>query len=450
MKNLSLLFLALAASQIEAANSDWSAAARGGARGGKKTPSLANISDADSSTVVNRQPSKTVRPLDSSAEGQPSYPLLKPLDATRTEPKKNENSFPSRLTPSQQDPKDSSSFHRVIISHQEWNEGRADTQQRRFKNTEEISPALQKNRAASIKNLIDPSVFTDINARLEMIPPVRPADETQELKQIFKPTLDCLKIYVQTLPLFNQAKTKEQKIAVFRSKPALSDKILAKMSVQLDPYASFTESARTVLNCGKSIIEGSPLSTLDATYVNRSLCTADKIALLEAKRITEFTALLAQLGSFDKARTLEAESQARLNDLEAKASALEIKLLHPASETDRIETERALLGITREKAGILGQLHGAKKDRNRKNNAIVVARTETGDVRAWLGALGAKTADYVSNPLETPLMVDELFSKVLPHLSKEEKRKQAATFLEILMGRTKASSTGRLTWTKKA
>ncbi len=416
MKNLSLLLLALVALPVEAADYAQAAAGR-----------------------TARQPRQ--------ARNTPSSPLSASVthaadDLVVTQPK----AAATALTAPH------STQDLVSRSYQECNKGKPDARHRRFERNLDVLKYSEEH-------------IKTINDRQNTIPYVRSADETATIKANFEPTLGALKISEENLLRLSQAKTKDQRNEICKAipkpeptnNPTLRIKLLTRslseivplMAKQTDPYATLTESSRTISNCGLSIIEGSRVSDIDHTATNFARSAEEKTGILETKRKAEFATLLAQLEGYAKTRDLETTSQARLDELEIKANALKTKLLHPASENDRIEAERALLSINREKAGIFGQLEGAKKDRTRKNNAIFVARAESGSLKAstFASYLGAKTADYVSNPQETPLMIDELFSKVLPHLSKEEKRKKAATFLEILMGKTKQTSSASLTWT---
>lgn len=312
------------------------------------------------------------------------------------------------------------------------------------------------------------SIMRQINDYQNSHPYVTPADETVERKNLFNPVVADIKKCGDALSQMSRTQTKGHKsgAATTSSLPSekspytlfikTTDKSIRTQTLpeitgimarkQVDPYAIETESSRTVANCGQSIIEGSRVSDLDRTATAFALTTEDKTRILQTKRIAEFATVLTQLEGYARARNLEETSQARFAELEARATELEGRLERPITEKDRIETERALLTINREKAGIAGQLAGAKKDRSTKNNAIFVARTESGSLKAFLGRFGARTAEYVSNPQDTPLMVEELFSKVLPELDEIERKKQAAAFLDILLGKTKPAP-ARLTWT---
>ncbi len=451
MKNLSLLFLALVALPIEAATFSKLA---GADTTTKRTRPKATVS-VTKETALPAALASSVTSDDASE--RPTEVISKQPSASNSAPL----SVVSLLAGFSIDtaeidaPLAKPVSDIVIRSHEEWNEGRGDRRQRRFEDTGEISVALRNPSEKHMKR---------INDRLQAIPYVRPVDETESLKAQLHRAIEALKLCKKTLSHLSEVKTKEVRSEICKAIPEpeptknptlrfnvktrpLSEIVLLMAKKQIDPYATLTESSRTVVDCGQSIIESSRISDIEHTATNFASNAAEKSALLETKRITEFTTLLAQLEGYARARDLETISQTRLDELEQKASALEAKLLHPASETIRIETERALLTIAREKAGVMGQLEGARKDRVRKNNAIVVARTEAGSYKAWLGALGAKTADYASNPQETPLMIEEVFSKILPHLSKEEKRKKALAFLDVLTGKTRASSPTGLTWT---
>jgi|GEM_PF-7107634 len=430
MKNLSLLFLAFIASHLEAAEP--------------------------------RKKKHSWKPVQQVIETQPaSMPQFSPLPLSESTASKS-SKFDSPHLPNPVS-------NVVIRSYEEWNEGRGDRSLKRFEETGDISKMLREADFQRYKKSEAPKESTDIrniNDRLQAIPYVRPVDETESLKADLYPAIEALKTCGESLSHLSQAKTKELKSEIYAAIPEpeptknprlpfnvktrhLSGIVALMAKKQIDSYAISTESSRIIADCGQSIIEGSRISDIEHTATNFAPTPTEKTAILETKRIAEFTTLLAQLESYTRTRDLETISQAKLDELEAKARTLETSLLHPTSETARIETERALLSIVREKAGVIGQLEGARKDRVQKNNAIVIARTEAGSIKASLfaGYLGAKTADYVSNTQETPLMIDEVFSKVLPHLSKEEKRKKALAFLEILAGKTRASSPTRLTWT---
>ena len=469
MKNLSLLLLALVASPVEAANyaslvSGKTEVTKTGKR--KSLPATATTTPAPSlaNSITNESaPVITEEPRASSANHGPTQTSLAVAESEGA-------SAADTLLRAAENTQLDHSKHQIIRSYQEWNKTRNDKKISRFEKMGEISEAFKKHESAfNEMDANNHSLSKDISNRLEALPYVRPTDENSDLKKREALAISDLKVCEKTLPLLIKAKTKDQKTAVLESingersnyfmvigketkqiqTRSLREILTTIAKKQIDPYATSTESARTISGCGQSIIEGSRISDIERTATNFASTSAEKTAILESKRIAEFTTLLAQLESYSRARDLETNSQAKLDELETKANSLESKLLHPISENDRIETERALLGISREKAGIIGQLAGAKKDRTRKNNAICVARTELGSYKTWLGALGGKTADYAADSQETPLMIEELFSKVLPQLSKEEKRKKALAFLDILTGKIKTTASTKLTWTSQ-
>ena len=60
---------------------------------------------------------------------------------------------------------------------------------------------------------------------------------------------------------------------------------------QNDPCTIETESGRTIVNCGRSIIEGSRLSDIDQAATNFVQTNEAKTAILQTRRVAEFTAL---------------------------------------------------------------------------------------------------------------------------------------------------------------
>jgi hypothetical protein len=485
MKNLSLLFLVVTALPVELFSSSLAQLTKGGKGAATKsawptTPSSAPQATRRSSStkdtpVIDKQPSALPNPaLDDEDEGK-AHPVVNSVKKTKpcyyTRWGSEKAAAAAQFEKDFQTHRDS--FYRALEAphdlpvkaqrsyyHFEAHQGEGTRIHATTK--DQLSP---EDRAAYEARYA--SIARHIENVLSSSPYISPTDEIANRKALFTPLIADLKKCGDALSSLPQARTKGQKSTASSSLPSekitytlpikgkeqkirtlpLADILSIMARKQVDPYATTTESARTVANCGRSIIEGSRISDLDHTATNFASTPEEKTAILHAKRLAEFTTILRQLEGYAKARSLEETSVARLAELEAKASELEGKLLRPASETDRIDTERALLTINREKAGIKGQLEGAKRDRHTKNNAIVVARAESGSLKALLGRFGGKTADYVSNEHETPLMIEELFSKVLPELDKKERKKQAAAFLDILLGKTKPHVPGRLTWT---
>ncbi len=454
MKNLSLLLLTLTALPLEAApKKDKSTPTTAAANSltYEQFPSIASQKLHSTPTIIAVQPKASTAPISQQLKSGSFASLThSSIDQATTDDDERSNQV------------DMLPFQRPFFKT-------PDSYKDRFVEESYVKENLNQARTTFVKNLEAHKALLpvkDIAQRLNEIPYIRPIDETNELKTNFNPTFDALKIGETTLSRLSQTPTKELRSEIYKTIPEpeatknpklaikirtrpLSEIVAFITKKQIDPYAIFTESSRTISNCGQSIIEGSRVSDIENTATNFAQSPERKTAILQAKRIAEFTVLLEQLESYTKARDLETSSQARLSELETKASQLETKLLNPISEKERIATERTLLSITREKAGIIGQLEGAKKDRIRKNNAICVARTEIGSLKATAiaGLFGAKTASYTSDVFETPLMIDELYSKVLPHLSKEEKKAQASAFLDALLLKKRPSSPTRLTWT---